>query len=165
MITPRRVACALALALVLGAPVACAEHSPASAPGPAVALPKIPVTVETDQGEVVFVSEVADSPSERALGLMHRTSLGDREGMIFLFASAQPLSFWMRNTLIPLDMLFIKADHTVLGVVENATPKTDTPRRVAGESQFVLEIPGGMAAKLGIRAGQAVRFYAPLPSS
>jgi uncharacterized protein len=124
---------------------------------------RIPVTIQTDSGERSFASEVADSHEERMRGLMFRTSMKDDEGMIFLFPREEQLSFWMRNTLIPLDMIFVKADRTILGVVENAQPRTDTPRFVQGKSQFVLEVNGGLAKKLGIKAGQAVSFFAPIP--
>jgi uncharacterized membrane protein (UPF0127 family) len=70
----------------------------------------------------------------------------------------------MRNTLISLDMIFIRADRTVLGVVERATPRTDAPRAVPGPSQFVLEVNAGLAREKGIEAGQAVTFLAPVPS-
>jgi uncharacterized membrane protein (UPF0127 family) len=95
---------------------------------------------------------------------MYRKSLGASDGMIFLFAAPAHQTFWMRNTLIPLDMVFIKADKTVLGVVENAEPMTDTPRSVPGDSQFVLEINGGVAAQRGIRAGQHLVFTASVPA-
>lgn len=124
---------------------------------------RIPVTIDTETGAKVFQAEIADTPEERARGLMKRTSMGEDEGMLFLFGEEQQLSFWMRETFIPLDMIFIRGDRTILGVVENAEPRTDTSRRVPGLSQFVLEINGGLAAKLGIKAGQTVSFYAPLP--
>lgn len=125
---------------------------------------RIPVTVDAANGSVVFQSEICDTDAERSRGMMHRTSMGEREGMIFLFPKETQLSFWMRNTLIPLDMIFIRADHTILGVVENAEPRTDSPRFIRGDSQFVLEVKGGTSAALGIQAGQTVNFYAPIPS-
>ena len=125
---------------------------------------RIPVSVAATSGEVIFQSELADSPEERNRGLMFRESMGDREGMLFLFHDEQPRSFWMRNTLIPLDMIFVRADRTILGIVENAEPKTDTPRAVEGASQFVLEINGGLSQQLGIAAGQTITFMAPIPS-
>ena len=125
---------------------------------------RIPVTISASSGEVTFQSEIADSPTERNKGLMFREQMGEHEGMIFLFPDEQPRSFWMRNTLIPLDMIFVRADRTILGIVENAEPKTDTSRAVEGSSQFVLEINGGQSQKLGIAAGQTVTFMAPIPS-
>lgn len=124
---------------------------------------RIPVTVETEGGPVTFQAEVADTAAERARGLMFRERMEEDHGMLFLFPGESQQSFWMRNTLIPLDMIFIRSDRTILGVVENAEPRTDTPRSVPGLSQFVLEINGGLSAELGIEAGQTVRFMAPMP--
>ncbi len=154
---------ALASGLLLACLTACSSAQ--SKPDASTPVFRIPVSVQSDSGTVVFQSEVADEPAERQRGLMFRESMGAREGMVFLFPSESQRSFWMRNTLIPLDMLFIKADRTVLGIVENAVPKTDTSRSVPGASQFVLEINGGLARKLGIAADQKVTFMAPVPSS
>jgi uncharacterized protein len=155
--------CAAALALVVACWAACSSAQKESEKPTNVE--RIPVTIDTDNGPVVIQAEIADTPDERSRGLMFRTNMGEKEGMLFLFPREEQLSFWMRNTLIPLDMVFIRADKTILGIVENAEPKTETPRRVPGISQFVLELNGGAAAKLGIRAGQTMSFYAPIPSS
>lgn len=125
--------------------------------------PMVPVTIHTEAGSVVFQAEIADSPAERSRGLMFREGLAPRAAMLFLFPEERQLSFWMRNTLIPLDMIFIRADRTILGIVENAEPRTDTSRSVPGKSQFVLEIAGGLSAELGIRADHLVGFMAPVP--
>lgn len=148
----------LVLGLV-GPGVACTE-----APGEADArVLRVPVAIQATSGPVLFQAELADTPEARARGLMHRSQLGEREGMLFVFPSERPLSFWMKNTLIPLDMIFIRADKTVLGIVENAEPLTETSRSVGGSSQFVLEINGGLSAKLGIAKGQSVAFEASIP--
>jgi uncharacterized protein len=123
------------------------------------ALPKARVTV-TDvfrQRHVVDVEVAATTPS-RTRGLMWRTALAETAGMLFIFPVEQPLRFWMRNTLIPLDMLFIRKNGTVLGVVENAEPQTETGREVEGASTYVLEVPGGWCKKRNIRAGAQVTF-------
>lgn len=125
---------------------------------------RIPVSIEGSNGRVTIQAEVADSSEERSKGLMFREHLGENEGMIFLFPQEAQQSFWMRNTLIPLDMIFIRADHTILGIVENAEPRTDTPRSVPGRSQFVLEIAGGTSRTLGLGPDQLVTFMAPLPT-
>lgn len=124
---------------------------------------RIPVRIETEEGTQTFFAELADTPEERQTGLMHRACLRPDSGMLFLFPEERPLSFWMKNTLIPLDMVFIRADRTVLGVVREAAPRTLTQRRVPGISQFVLELAGGTAEERGIEAGQSVRFMAPIP--
>lgn len=155
----------LALTLAFAASLAAGCNEPAAAPGDAApAADRIPVTIHTEGGPVVFQAEVADTPAERSRGLMYREQMGKQDGMLFLFPDERPNSFWMRNTLIPLDMIFIRADRTILGIVENAEPRTDTPRAVPGLSQFVLEINGGLSRKLGIEAGQTVTFMAPIPS-
>lgn len=102
--------------------------------------------------------EVARSPAERQRGLMFRERMDDDAGMVFLFERPQQLAFWMHNTFIPLDMIFIRADMTVLGVVENAEPRTDDSRQVPGVSQYVLEVNAGFARKHGIGPGNIVKF-------
>lgn len=155
----------LQLGLLTGALGMLACSSTTSAPDAASGeVFRIPVTISTDEGDVVFMAEVADTPDERQKGLMFRERMGDDEGMLFLFPDSRQRSFWMKNTLIPLDMIFIQADRSVLGIVENAEPKTTTSRSVPGDSQFVLEINGGLARKMGIQNRQTVRFVAPLPT-
>lgn len=149
----QRLARVVALFAIL---LAC--ETPAAKPAD---LLRVPVTIETETGPVTFQAEVADTPASRAQGLMYRTELGEREGMLFVFPAEGELSFWMKNTLIPLDMIFIRADRTVLGIVHRAEPRTTTPRRVPGRSQYVLEVAGGKAEALDVRAGQQVRFMLP----
>ena len=115
-------------------------------------------TVDTGARKVVFRIELAVTTEEHSRGLMYRTHLDTDAGMLFVSSVPHPQTFWMRNTLIPLDMIFIGGDRRIVGVVENAEPQTDTPRSVTGESQYVLEIGGGLSSKLGIRAGQRVDF-------
>ena len=153
----------LGAALLALIAAACSSSLAEDAAAPPAA-PTIPVTVDADNGSVTLQAEIADDVEERTRGLMYRTSLAPERGMLFLFPREEQRSFWMRNTLISLDMVFIRADRTVLGVVHQATPRTDTGRSVPGKSQFVLEIGGGLAKKHGIRAGGQVRFYAPVPS-
>lgn len=116
------------------------------------------VLLPPERDSVQVAVELADSPPERNLGLMHRKHMDADRGMLFLFEQPEQLSFWMRNTYIPLDMIFIRSDMTVLGVVENAQPLTDTPRSVFGVSQYVLEVNAGFSQRHGIGAGTTVRF-------
>lgn len=150
-----------AVGTLSGLPTACA--GPEGEGQPAKSTFRIPVTIETPEGPVVYQAEVADEPAERARGLMFREFMEEDHGMLFLFPREAQQSFWMRNTFIPLDMIFIRSDRTILGVVREATPRTDTPRSVPGESKYVLEINGGQAEARGIEAGQTVRFMAPSP--
>ena len=116
------------------------------------------VVLKTESGEQRFRVEVAAKDHERQRGLMYREHLDDDEGMLFLFERMQPLSFWMKNTWIPLDMFFIDEDFVVVGIVENAEPLTTSSRRVAKPSRYVLELAGGAAQKLGLKAGDTARF-------
>lgn len=129
-----------------------------SVQGPAAILHpqgRAPVTVRL---------EVVRTPAPRERGLMFRRELGANDGMLFVFPRPEHQVFWMRNTLIPLDMIFIRADRTVLGVVRNATPETDDPRQVPGDSLYVLEVNGGQCDRWGLRAGDAVDLVGVQPA-
>lgn len=102
--------------------------------------------------------ELARTPAERSRGLMHRKHLDRDAGMLFLFDAPQQLTFWMRNTYVPLDMIFIESSLRILGIVENAEPLTETSRFVPGQSQYVLEVNAGFSREHGLGPGTAVRF-------
>ena len=102
--------------------------------------------------------EIADTTPLRTRGLMWRKELLDGTGMLFIFPSEVVQSFWMRNTLIPLDMLFIDKDMRVVGVVQWAEPQTLTGRTVGRPSLYVLEVPGGWTSRNGVRAGSTVEL-------
>lgn len=124
------------------------------------------VTIATkDGGELTFQVEVADTPAKRELGLQYRRDLQVDRGMIFLFPVESEHAFWMKNTPIPLDMIFIGRDRKIVGIVEQALPFSTDSRSVAGASQFVLEINGGLAKRYGIKAGDSVRFHGLSPES
>lgn len=150
------------LALVAGFALGCTSSAETVDAGPQPM--RLPVAIATDEGDVTFQAEIADTPDERQKGLMFREQMEDEHGMLFLFPDERQRSFWMKNTYIPLDMIFIRADRTILGIVENAEPRTMNSRSVPGASQFVLEINGGLAKQRGLAAGQEVRFIAPLPT-
>jgi uncharacterized membrane protein (UPF0127 family) len=116
------------------------------------------VVIETAAGPVGVAVEIADTPAERARGLQYRRELGEREGMLFVFPSEERHSFWMKNTLIPLDLIFIASDRTIVGIIERATPLSTASLSVESPSQFVLEVPGGFCRRHGVRVGQKVRF-------
>ncbi|NVJ96813.1 MAG: DUF192 domain-containing protein [Alphaproteobacteria bacterium] len=116
------------------------------------------LTVETADGtEHHFGVELALTPEARAQGLMFRRELGPNKGMLFVFPDADRRSFWMKNTYIPLDIIFIRRNGTIANIVESAEPETLTSRSSTGRASAVLEIPGGRAAELGIKAGDLVR--------
>lgn len=105
--------------------------------------------------------EVVQTPQERQRGLMYRKQLDPDAGMLFVFERPQHNVFWMHNTFLPLDMIFITRDMRVLGVVENATPQTDSPREVPGDSQYVLEVNAGFSRQRGITQGTKVQWIKP----
>jgi len=124
------------------------------------------VVISTREGrEAVFQVEVADTPAKRELGLQYRKELAADRGMIFLFPAPSVLSFWMKNTPLPLDMIFIGSDRKIAGIVEQTIPFSLDSRSVPAASQFVLEINGGLSKRLGIRAGDSVRFEGIAPGS
>ena len=116
------------------------------------------VLLTGSRGEIAVTVEIARTPAAITRGLMHREFLGADSGMLFLMPSQEVQRFWMRNTLIALDMLFIDEDMTVVGVVERAQPRTDTSRFVDKPSRYVLEVNGGWTAAKGIGAGAKVKF-------
>jgi hypothetical protein len=139
----------LAAALALGAAYAAGSGSGSA--------PKVILETAAKKSYQVKV-EVANDDLARARGLMFRRSLGEDSGMLFIFPDSEDHAFWMKNTLIPLDMIFIGEDGQVVGVVERAAPQTLNPRSVGAPSRYVLEVNGGYCAKRGIAAGDRVRF-------
>lgn len=119
--------------------------------------PRVIISPKSGSGFAVTV-EIADTASKREMGLQYRNDLKESQGMLFLFPADSVLTFWMKNTPIPLDMIFIGADMKIAGIVENATPFTLSPRSIGIPSRYVLEINGGLAKKYGIEKGDAVRF-------
>jgi uncharacterized membrane protein (UPF0127 family) len=118
------------------------------------------VVLLTRAGEQHVKVEIARSDPERQRGLMYRQKLDAGRGMIFLFDHPEKhMKFWMKNTYIPLDMIFIAPDKHVVYVEENAEPLTTSSRGPdEEESQFVLEVPGGWARAHGVERGVAVKF-------
>jgi uncharacterized membrane protein (UPF0127 family) len=158
-----RFAAFVALALIAGcspgaadAGAQTAQESAAPVVHPVSGLPVVPVTVSVGTKKLVFQTEVARTGPEQAKGLMFRTELGDDEGMIFLRNPPDRAAFWMRNTVISLDIVFIGLDHKILNIAENAVPYDETPLPSAGVTLAVFEINGGLAAKLGIKPGDRV---------
>ena len=113
-----------------------------------------------DGGSARFTVEVADDAAERARGLMHRESLAPMTGMLFVYDREAPVAFWMKNTLIPLDMIFADGAGRVVRVHPMAVPHDETPIPSGAPVRFVLEIAGGLAARLGLTAGADLRHPA-----
>ncbi|MFM9845238.1 MAG: DUF192 domain-containing protein [Dongiaceae bacterium] len=118
------------------------------------------VVIETPGGSHEIAVELAVTPDQRAQGLMFRRNLGGEEGMLFLYPSDRVATMWMKNTLIPLDMLFIAADGRVVRVAERTVPQSTETISSEEPVRAVLELNGGTAARLGIAAGAVVRLPA-----
>ena len=100
----------------------------------------------TGEGPISFDIELAKTPSEQSLGLMFRSSLPDDAGMLFIFGNPRPASFWMKNTMIPLDMIFIDDAGLVANIAAETEPYSLAPHGSEGAVRAVLEINGGQAA-------------------
>jgi uncharacterized protein len=141
--------------------VACTPPSPANQavaePGANQGLREIPLLIHTNGRTHRFIVEVAATPAEQQTGMMFRRSLAPDRGMIFPYSPPQTVGFWMRNTFIPLDMVFIRADGTIARIA------TAVPHSLDSVSSYepvvaVLEIAGGRAAELGIKQGDRVSY-------
>ena len=108
--------------------------------------------------EVPIDIEVAEEPQEKAMGLMFRTDLADNKGMLFPYAESRELSMWMRNTYIPLDMVFIRPDGVIHRIEVRAEPMSEHVINSGGPVSAVLELAGGATERLGIKAGDRVRY-------
>jgi len=147
---------ALALAFGLSFCLAVCMHGMSAAAADVRSLEII-----TKSGVQVFSVELAKTDEERERGLMFRTSLPDGQGMIFDFSPEQNVSMWMKNTLIPLDMIFVRADGRILRIAENTKTQSEEIIPSGGPVRAVLEVIAGTAKKYGIAAGDRVA-YAPI---
>jgi uncharacterized membrane protein (UPF0127 family) len=150
---------AMLLGIVAGAPAASAEvHAPMGAVHPVSGLPVVPLTISACRKAHKFRVEVAATSDQQAQGLMFRTAMGADEGMIFPMKPARPASFWMHNTVLPLDIIFIGTNGRIITIAANAVPYDDTPLASGGFASGVLELNGGRAAQLGIKVGDKVAW-------
>lgn len=127
------------------------ERSPAG-------LQQVTLTIGSSGSEHRFTVEVAKTPEEQATGLMNRQSLAPDRGMIFPFEDVRVASFWMKNTLIPLDMIFIRPDGTIANIEANTVPLSLQPVYSMEPVSAVLELAGGRAGELGIKPGDKVEW-------
>jgi uncharacterized protein len=140
------------------APVAAATPS---AQHPVSGLQVIDLTVERGGKPLPFKVELAASPEAQAKGLMFRTQLGDNEGMLFPSAVPEPRSFWMKNTPLSLDIIFVGADGRISNIAANTVPYSLASVQSSGRASAVLELRAGRAAQLGIVAGDRVSWKIP----
>jgi uncharacterized protein len=154
-----------AVALIVSAAAgqaACAQDLPRQPAGQcnvgqAEIKPLQPLTLVTDKGRYAFQVEDADTYDRRETGLMCRKAMAPDRGMLFDFKKpTDNVAFWMRNTLIPLDIVFIRPDGRVLSIARNAHPLDDTPLAAGGKIRGVLELAGGRAAQIGLMPGDQV---------
>lgn len=149
--------------LLIAIALAAAACSPTVAPADAPAgqaqtgLQQVPLTITSASGVHRFTVDVAATPQQQETGLMFVKHLAPDRGMIFPYDPPQPVAFWMHNTLIPLDMVFIRADGTIARIA-TAKPLDDTPVPSGEPIAAVLEIAGGRAAQLGIVPGDRVKW-------
>lgn len=121
-------------------------------------LEQVPLTVTSSTGKHRFIVEVAKTAEQQAMGLMFRNALPPDRGMIFPFDPPRGASFWMRNTLVPLDMIFVRADGSIANIAANTVPYSEEPMTSEGPVAAVLEIAGGRSAELGIKPGDKVKW-------
>lgn len=125
--------------------------------GEVLAAPRLEtVEIVTSRGRARFQVEIAATRAEQERGLMFRKALAPDRGMLFTYKRPQPAAFWMKNTLIPLDIIYIAPDGRILSIVRNARPHDETPLPAGGLILGVLEIAGGRAAQLGVLPGDRV---------
>lgn len=146
---------------------ACSPPAEADVAAPAKVVPSthpvsglevVPLTIRSADTEHRFRVEIARTAEEQAKGLMFRTELGANEGMIFPGTAPQPRSFWMKNTPLPLDIIFIGADRKIRNIPAQTVPYSTQPVSSVGAAIAVLELPGGRAAELGITEGDSVAW-------
>lgn len=142
----RHAVLAVALGLLLFASVGWAGSGPLE-----------PLTIETGAGVHAIQVEVARTPEERSIGLMHRTELAPDRGMLFDYGVTRPATMWMKNTLISLDMFFAESDGRIVTIAERTTPLSEKRIRSGQPVRFVLEMSGGSAQRLGIAPGDRLR--------
>jgi uncharacterized membrane protein (UPF0127 family) len=144
------VAIVVALGFYLGMPQLAADEAMRLPVDPA------PLVAETSGGKRSFTIEIADDPSERSAGLMFRESMDDDHGMLFVFQQTGPIGFWMKNTPMPLDLIFIGQDGRIRDILPGE-PFSEAPISPGEPVRFVLELKRGTAEKAGIKEGDVLR--------
>lgn len=153
----RRGLLAIGGAFALAGPaVALPRQDPGHCKGQPEIKPLEPLQIVTARGTYKFMVEVARSPRQREYGLMCRKAVAADRGMLFLFQSPDLLAFWMRNTLIPLDIIYLSADGHVVSMVQNAQPLNETPLPSSGPAMATLELAAGRAAQIGLLPGDRI---------
>jgi len=136
---------------------ACPRTERNSRPPPDPGPPR--VVIETAAKEkVTVIVELAITPTQKQQGMMYRKELAEDRGMLFLFAYTGNQTFWMRNTYLPLDIIFIGEDLEIKGIVENAQPESESILTIDKPCRYVLEVNGGFCQKFGVKTGDKVKL-------
>jgi uncharacterized membrane protein (UPF0127 family) len=164
---PSRLRSRVTLALIAFIVVGCASAARSDSPRvePLSAFPQAPLVIESRSARHSFNVWVADSPARRSQGLMFVKRLEPGTGMLFLYNEPQPISMWMKNTFISLDMLFIASDGRITRIAAQARPHSTATIASMGYVSAVIEIGGGEAARLGIQNGDRVSHPAFQPAA
>jgi uncharacterized membrane protein (UPF0127 family) len=146
-------------ASLVAVPAACQPAAtPVALERSAAGLDQLALTIVSGGKTHRFTVEAARSLEQQRTGMMNRNSLAPDRGMIFPYDPPQPVSFWMQNTLIPLDMIFISPGGKILRIEANAVPLSLDPVASGGPVEAVLELAGGRSAELGLKAGDQVNW-------
>ncbi len=130
----------------------------ALSPSPA-GLPRTIVDIVNNDGQRLQINaEIASTTEQHSQGLMYRTSMSEDEGMLFVFDTERVLSFWMKNTYIPLDMIFIDSEHVIIDINHNAQPEDTVPFTSSAAALYVLEVNGGFCETENVNVGDSVEF-------
>jgi hypothetical protein len=160
----RRYLCAIALSLTACTMPANGGSQPAGCNAGAAAgqsqagIAQVTLCITSSKKTRAFTVEVAQTGAQQAKGLMFRTELADNAGMIFPFPEPRVASFWMKNTVIPLDIIFVRANGTIESIADNTIPYSTDPVQSGEPVAAVLELRGGLSAELGIAAGDQVKW-------
>ncbi|MGC6475745.1 MAG: DUF192 domain-containing protein [Parvibaculales bacterium] len=141
-------------------PAYAAPQNPSAAPMETLPLGRLSVFATADKKikQADFIVELARTPEHQRQGLMYRSELADNAGMLFIFNKPRQARFWMRNTLIPLDMIFIKSNGEIENIVTRWDTQSDRPSLSTAIVSYVLEINAGLAQKLDIKPGQFIQL-------
>jgi uncharacterized protein len=139
-------------------PAAAKFVTPSPDAGIALNLPTKSLTIMSGKQTHRLKVMVARTAAEQEVGMMWRLTVAENEGMLFTFSTQRQAAFWMRNTLIPLDIIFVRKNGRIANIAANATPQSLAPIPSVGPVAAVLEIAGGRAAELGIKAGDIVHW-------
>lgn len=165
MRTRRFALLAAAWLLAVALPVTVPAEITADSREPLSALPRVPLVIESAGKRLAFKAWVMDTPARREQGMMFVRHMEPTDGMLFVFPVDTATAFWMKNTYLSLDLLFIRRDGTIARITERAKPHDPTPLPAGEPVLAVFEVAGGTAERLGLRAGDRVVTQALRPAA